>query len=88
MSVKEQVIQLIQTLPEDATFASILRTLWEEHDTKEALRRFDERGGVPNEDLTDDEWMATICRTWAGSLNDPRDDVYSADDGEPSNDAR
>ncbi len=88
MTVKEKAIQLIQTLPNDITLEKIVRTLWEEIETEQALRRFDERGGIPDEDLTDDEWMATIARTWADSLNDPRDDIYSMDDGEPSNGPR
>jgi hypothetical protein len=44
--------------------------------TKEALRRFDERGGIPDEDLTDEEWMAMISRSLADDLNDPRQDIY------------
>ncbi|HEV3236225.1 MAG TPA: hypothetical protein VGZ25_04520 [Gemmataceae bacterium] len=79
MTVKEKAIKLIETLPEEATFEGILRALWEEQATEEALRRFDARGGIPDDDVTDEEWMQMIARSWADSLNDPRDDVYSID---------
>jgi hypothetical protein len=79
MSIKEKAIRLIESLPEETTFESLLRALFEEQATEEALRRFDARGGIPDDDVTDEEWMLMIARTWRDSLNDSRDDVYSID---------
>jgi hypothetical protein len=81
MSTKEAAIQLIQQLSEDATLKDIVSALLEAQATQEALRRFDERGGIPDDDVTDEEWMAMICRSWADDLNDPRQDVYTLDEG-------
>jgi hypothetical protein len=45
--------------------------------TEDALRRIDERGGIPHEDVTDAEWLAMISRQLDEKLNRPRQDVYS-----------
>ena len=37
----------------------------------------------PEDDVTDDDWMRLIATSWADELNDPREDVYTLEDGEP-----
>lgn len=85
MSAKQVALQAIHHLPEGASWAEIATALQEAKATEEALRRFDARGGIPDEDVTDDEWMAMICRSLADDLNDPRQDIYPLEDdgGQP-----
>jgi hypothetical protein len=80
MSVKQDAIEAIYQLPDSASWHEIVAALREAKETEEALRRFDERGGIPDEDLTDEEWMATVCRSLADDLNDPRQDIYPLED--------
>jgi len=32
-----------------------------------------------------DAWMKAIAQAWAAELSDPRDDIYTLEDGEPIN---
>jgi hypothetical protein len=45
---------------------------------------------VPNaiEDDAEQQWEAGIAREWSAELSDPREDIYSLDDGEPVDDSR
>lgn len=83
MSAKQLSIDAIQRLPELASWNEVVAALVEAKAIEDALRRFDERGGILDEDLTDEEWMAMICRQLADDLNDPRQDIYTLEDGEP-----
>ncbi len=80
MSAKQVSIDALHRLPESASWREIVAVLQEAKATEDALRRFDERGGIPDEDVTDEEWMAMICRQLADDLNDPRQDLYSLTD--------
>ena len=40
------------------------------------------------QDETRDVWMRAISREWAAELADPREDIYTLDDGEPVDVAR
>lgn len=40
------------------------------------------------EDDVDKAWMAGISREWADELADPREDIYSMDDGKPIDEPR
>jgi hypothetical protein len=88
MSAKEVALQVIQNLSDDATLPAIVRALQEAQATAEALRRFDERGEIPDEDVTDDEWRAIISRSFAEDLNDPRQDIYSEENGKSLDETR
>jgi hypothetical protein len=77
MSAKETALQVIERLADNATLHDIVQALQEAQATEEALRRYGKRGGIPDEDLTDEEWMATICRSLSDDLNDPRQDIYA-----------
>jgi hypothetical protein len=85
MSSKEKVIEWVQELPDNLDIPEILAALQEAQATQEALRRYDERGGIPDEDLTDEEWRATIARSLADELNDPRQDIYPDDEARRGN---
>jgi len=54
------------------------KSMTETQMTEDALGRFDARGGAPDEDLTDDEWMEMVCQSLAADLMDSRQDIYSA----------
>lgn len=83
MTTRETVIELIRGMPEGSTFDEIIAALQEERATAEALRRYDERGGVPDDDLTEEEWRLTVARSFAAELADPREDIYTEEHGEP-----
>lgn len=36
-----------------------------------------------DEDITKEEWMAFIAENWKDELSDPREDIYTLEDGEP-----
>lgn len=38
---------------------------------------------VPEEDEAGAVWMQGIAREWAAELSDPREDIYTAEDGSP-----
>lgn len=40
---------------------------------------------VPEEDDAGAVWMQGIAREWAAEVSDPREDIYTADDGRPVN---
>ncbi len=88
MSAKQIALLLIEQLPDNVTLGAITQALQEAHATEEALHRFDERGDIPDEDVTDEEWLALITRSWADDLNGPRQDIYTADDGKPLDESR
>lgn len=83
MSAKQMALRAITGLPETATFRQIAEALRLAQQTEEALRRYDETGEM-GEDLTDDEWRQFIAHTLKDELNDPREDIYTLEDGEPS----
>ncbi len=87
MSVKEVALQAIQALPDKTTFRQIAEALKLAQQTEAALRRYDETGEF-DEDLTEEEWRHFIAYTLREELADPRDDIYTEDDGEPPDAAR
>ncbi|HVS40209.1 MAG TPA: hypothetical protein VMS17_31920 [Gemmataceae bacterium] len=53
-------------------------------DSKDAPAELD----YSDEDLTHEEWMQFIAYCWRESLNDPREDIYTLEDGKPSHEPR
>lgn len=43
---------------------------------------------LPEEDDAGAIWMEAIAREWATEMTDPREDIYTLEDGEPVNEAR
>ena len=43
---------------------------------------------IPEEDDAGGGWMQGIAREWAAELRDPREDIYTLDDGTPVDAAR
>jgi hypothetical protein len=79
MSAKEALIEWIRHLPDDLSLAQIFSALERQY----GLRLDYE---WPTADLTDDEWRQVVARTWQESLEDPRDDIYTLEDGKPEMD--
>lgn len=44
--------------------------------------------GVANEDEAGANWLAGVSREWRDDLADPRQDIYTLNDGEPVDEAR
>jgi hypothetical protein len=42
---------------------------------------------IPEEDEAGAAWMQGIAREWAAELSDPREDIYSLEDGKPVDEA-
>ena len=38
---------------------------------------------IPEADEADGVWMQGIAREWAAELHDPREDIYTLEDGKP-----
>jgi hypothetical protein len=62
--------------PDEVQLPNIVSDLDDAQATLLALRRYEGRGGIPDADLTDEEWMAMISRSFAEDLYDPRQDIY------------
>lgn len=43
---------------------------------------------IPEEDDAGGGWMQGIAREWAAELRDPREDIYTLEDGKPIDAAR
>jgi hypothetical protein len=43
---------------------------------------------VPEEDDAANVWEAGIAREWSAELKDPREDIYTLEDGQPVNAGR
>jgi len=43
---------------------------------------------IPQEDEAGGAWMQGIAREWAAELHDPREDIYTLEDGKPVDAAR
>ncbi|MBM4039520.1 MAG: hypothetical protein FJ290_13495 [Planctomycetes bacterium] len=50
-SPKEQVLNLVQTLPDDATFDDILEEIYFKLEVDAGLRELDEGKGIPHEEV-------------------------------------
>jgi hypothetical protein len=43
---------------------------------------------IPETDEADGAWMQGIAHEWAAALQDPREDLYTLEDGQPVDAAR
>jgi hypothetical protein len=82
MSGKETVIEWVRQLPDDLGIPEILSVL---RDRAAASGSRPASGGEdyewPAPDLTEDEWRQFIAYNLRRELEDPREDIYSQDDG-------
>jgi predicted transcriptional regulator len=51
VGVKEQVIRLVETLPEEATVDDIMRELYFKIQVDKGLKELDEGKGIPHEEV-------------------------------------
>jgi hypothetical protein len=88
MSGKETVIQWVHELPEDLGIQEILAELQDRLATEllpPECATVDYEW--PAEDLTDDEWRQVVARSFH-ELADPREDLYTLEDGSPEDGQR
>lgn len=85
-SAKETVLEKIRLLPESASWKEIADAILEARTIAEALRRYDE--GHFDDEITEEEWRARITRSLAEEMSDPREDIYTLEDGVPSHESR
>ena len=78
MSTKEAVIELIRQMPENVTIEEIVVAL----QSGSAARPPEEKQCA--DELGDEEWSRFVAQGLAEELNDPRQDIYTLDDGVPS----
>ena len=79
MSNKESVIELIRGLPDDVTVEGIMAALSEQCSAGRPTHELE----WSSEELTQDEWMQFVAHGLRDELNDPREDIYTEQDGEP-----
>ncbi len=82
MSTKDAVLRLIQQLPEDVDLRGILLAL-QEHYAVGTARGAELDYEWPAPDLTEEEWRRYVAYTLKDELADPRQDIYTEEDGEP-----
>jgi hypothetical protein len=89
MSTKETAIQLIQNLPDDVDLQGIFYCLRDGFkktpDSETPLENSEE---IRLDEMTEDEWAEFVAWGLRDELNDPREDIYTLEDGEPENDSR
>jgi len=77
MSVKESLEKCVDILPETRLrqlldFAEFLK--WQEERQQSASNEEDEAGTA---------WAMGVAMEWSAELSDPREDIYTLNDGEP-----
>jgi hypothetical protein len=77
MTGKERVLQIVEQLPDDSSLEDIVA----------CLRRAQELNWDA-EELSADEWHTYIAHTLKDELNDPREDIYTLEHGEPIDESR
>ena len=81
---KEAAIELIRGLPDDVTVEGVIAALTVQTTPKEATDDLEWSA----EALTDDEWRQVVAYGLRDELSDPREDIYTEQDGVPSHDSR
>jgi hypothetical protein len=77
MSRKDAIIDLIRRLPDDVTIQGIISALQHHFSAVE-------EPDWSADELTEDEWRQFVAYCLRDELNDPREDIYSEQDGEPA----
>jgi hypothetical protein len=79
MSARQLAMKCLASLPDSATPERIL---------SELSARFEHSGNWSAEDVTPEEWSLFVSQGLNDELNDPREDIYSLEDGFPIDVAR
>jgi hypothetical protein len=80
MSDKETALELIKGLPDVVTLEGVIAAL----QANQALAgAADETGDWSDEELTEAEWLQFVAHSLRDELNDPREDIYSLENGQP-----
>ena len=84
MSDKEAIMELIRRMPDNATAKEIIAALT----TPKAADGSTSELDYTDEELTEDEWRQLVAYSLRDELADPREDIYTEEDGEPSHGPR
>jgi hypothetical protein len=86
MSDKETVIQWVQQLPDGLGTQEILTAL-QARLAKEVHQagQGDDDYEWPTDDVTEEDWRLFVAQGLRNELNDPREDIYTLEDGVPEN---
>jgi hypothetical protein len=82
MSAKQAILELVGRLPDTLSWQEIVDAIRQQNGSAPAADQMPDYEW-PLPDLTEDEWMQAVAESWADDLNDPRQDIYTLDDGEP-----
>jgi hypothetical protein len=80
MSTKQLALELIRRMSDKVSAEEIITAVAAGLKTQTDLE-------YDTSDITDDEWAAFVAQGLEAELNDPREDVYTFDDGKPIHDA-
>ena len=85
MSSKERVIDWLQRLPDGLGVAEILGAL-EQQFLQEKSQANEPPADYewPTADVTEDEWRQFVAHGLRNELADPREDIYTGEEGTPS----
>jgi hypothetical protein len=84
MSSKEKLIQWMQQLPDDLAVSEILAALGTRYFREKAAGQTPLDYEWPTDDVTEDEWRLFVAQGLRNELEDPREDIYTQEDGVPS----
>ncbi len=79
MSDKEAILSLVRGMPDDATAEQIIAALTARSNAAPPT----DEPEWSDEELTEDEWRQLVAHSLRDELADPREDVYTEEDGEP-----
>ena len=90
MSNKEALIDWIRQLPDDYGVGELLAALRERYDREQpgGTQPADADYEWPAPDVTEDEWRQFVAQGLRDELADPREDIYTLEDGVPSHEPR
>ena len=84
MSNKEAAIELIQKLPDDISVQGILSVLQQNLGAKPTVSDSPvDTDEWSADEMTEEEWRQFVAWGLRDELNDPREDIYTLEDGEP-----
>jgi hypothetical protein len=86
VSGKEALIEWIRELPDDYGLRELLAALQDRYRREHLSSGRGPEDGYewPAPDLTEEEWRQVVAQSLRQELEDPREDLYTAEDGEPT----
>jgi hypothetical protein len=83
VSSKEATIEFIRSLPDDVNLEPLLSALRRQYANSENPAESGQSVDWSADELTEDEWRQFVAHSLTDELSDPRDDIYTLEDGVP-----